>query len=75
MDEALTDPIKEDKHYRNGAIARYDVRLRDITESRNVGYITAPDLADVEGGLADGLHPSDVGHGLLLRAVRTATGL
>ena len=75
VDEALTNPFKEDKHYHNLAIARYDVCLREIAERRRVGYIAGPDLADVDDGLDDGLHPSDIGHGLLLRTVRDATGL
>ncbi len=75
VDEALTDPFKDDKHYRNRSIATYDVRLRGIARRRQVGYIAGPNLAAIDGGLADGLHPSDVGHNLLLRAVRAAAVL
>ena len=75
VDEALTDPFKDDKHYHNATIARYDVRLREIAVRRNVGFIEGPDLASVDGGLADGLHPSDVGHTTVLHAVRSAIGL
>ena len=69
VDEARTQPFKEDKIYQNKNIAIYNEVLRRKSYELSVSYVTAPSLADVQGALADGLHPSDVGHRMILEVV------
>ena len=72
VDEARTSPFKEDKIYQNKSIAAYDEVLRLKSHELNVGYVTVPSIADEQGALADGLHPSDVGHNRILSVVEPA---
>lgn len=67
--EHLTTPFKPDKHYRNEDLRRYDAALRDVAAANHAGYIAAPMLGEIESALADGLHPSDHGHDLILQRV------
>ena len=75
VDEHRTSPFKPDKFHRNSDIARYDAALHSIAVKRRAVYINGPDLAAVPRALADGLHPSDIGHGLILQAVKVALAL
>lgn len=70
VDETLTTPYKPDKFHRNSDSARYDATLKSLAGAHAAGYVCGPDLAAVPDALCDGLHPSDIGHGLILRAVK-----
>ena len=72
VDETLTSPYKPDKFHRNRDGARYDARLRTSASKTGASYVDGPDLAAVSDALSDGLHPSDIGHRLILDAVKTA---
>jgi lysophospholipase L1-like esterase len=69
VDEALADPYKEDKHYRNPDIKQYDEAIQDVAEDLGAGYIGVPSLRDEPGLLFDGVHPSQRGHDQIAQAV------
>ena len=69
VDEALTTPYKPDKFHHNVHSARYDATLRSVVGDHGARYVSGPDLAAVPDALADGLHPSDIGHDLILSAI------
>jgi hypothetical protein len=69
VNEDLTDPYKPDKSYRNRLIDDYDRCLRDMALGGTFDYIPVSTLGERPGLLSDGLHPSPLGHELLLGSV------
>ncbi len=68
VDETLTTPFKPDKHYVNRLIEQYDGLLREVATAHAAIYVPLPPLTQAPGLLADGLHPSDAGHRMILRS-------
>ena len=62
VDERKTTPYKEDKHYLNSNITKYDRALKEISQEIGLIYLSVPLLNDQDSLLADGIHPSDEGH-------------
>jgi lysophospholipase L1-like esterase len=61
VDEAGTDPWKEDEHYRNDLVSTYDRALERVASQTGAGFLACPALWR-DHLLADGLHPSQAGH-------------
>ena len=70
VDEGVTRPYKEDKHYINTELARYDEVLRKTANACDANYIGVPALADESGMLFDGVHPSEHGHRILVDVIQ-----
>jgi len=71
VDEARTDPYKDDKIYRNAYLEIYAEAIADTVPAHGGHVLAVPALATAPGTLSDGLHPSDHGHSLLLVAIRS----
>lgn len=69
VDEAKTDPYKDDKHYRNRDIDVFDTELRRLANESGAAFVQPPRLNDDSANLVDGLHPSDKGHQLIFEEV------
>lgn len=72
VDESLADPYKEDKHYKNAQIAKFDEIVRQVAADLEAHYVAGPDLAGGDDLLSDGLHPNDNGHAIILHEVLAA---
>jgi hypothetical protein len=68
VEESLTAPYKEDKYYLNRLIEEYDISLKTIAARNDAIYVSIPVLHDSPRFLADGLHPTDEGHRVILRS-------
>jgi lysophospholipase L1-like esterase len=66
--DRLTDPYKEDKHYRRSLQINYERALWEIAQAEEVHFLdhfvrwSAFGDQFIEEHLADGLHPNDAGH-------------
>ena len=69
VNERFTNPYKEDKHYLNSHIEKYDAMIGEVCDNEGVDYVPLPKLLTHEGLLADGIHPSAAGHKLIFQRV------
>jgi len=63
VDEARVMPIQwdETKFYDNENIAKYNTKIKEISEKEKILFIEVFDLLN-ESDLEDGLHPNSIGH-------------
>ncbi len=69
VDELQTTPFKEDKIYKNNSMSEFDAVLRTTALNAGASYVGLPSLAAIPDALADGLHPSNTGHRMILESV------
>lgn len=71
VDESLTTPYKEDKHYTNQYIDQYDQQLQSVALDVSAQYVPVPPLNGSSNLLSDGLHPSAQGYETLYKQIHT----
>lgn len=73
VNEKLTTPFKENKHYLINRIEKYNQVLAKIAKKNNLKFVDMFDdwkTRDLESLLDDGLHPNTDGHRLMFEAIK-----
>lgn len=74
VNELLTRPYKENKHYLLEQLKKYNQVLKNVALEKNLKFIDMFDdwmQKDLPSLFADGLHPNTLGHQMIFEAVKT----